>query len=105
MVSGVVPSPRRYEPSVFGGAYEGSAFPLLVDFFHRMLLTTHALALSASQFVHKKRSVRIDTNTHSDGLELTRSTYSRHEEDNMLHRRRDRPHIRIYTRTSSQLAW
>ena len=35
----------------------GLAFPLLVD-FHRMLLT-HALTLSANQFLCKKRSLRV----------------------------------------------
>ena len=34
--------------------------------FHRVLLT-HALALSASQFVHKKKSPRIHTSMHSGG--------------------------------------
>ena len=43
VVTGVIPSTPRYAPSIYR-AY-GSAFPLLVD-FHRMSLTTHALALS-----------------------------------------------------------
>ena len=38
-------------------------------------LLTHALALSASQFVHKKKSQRICTSMHSAGLELTKLTY------------------------------
>ena len=42
--------------------------------FHRVLLT-HALALSASQFVHKKKSPRIYTSMHSGGFELTKLTY------------------------------
>ena len=42
--------------------------------FHRVLLT-HALALSASQFEHKKKSPRIYTSMHSAGLELTKLTY------------------------------
>ena len=49
--------------------------------FHR---ATHALALSASQFVHKKNSQRIYTSMHSAGLELTKLTYSRLE-DNLIH--------------------
>ena len=40
---------------------------------HRVLLT-HALALFASQFVHKKKSQRIYTSMHSAGLELTKLT-------------------------------
>ena len=56
--------------------------------FHRVLLT-HALALSASQFVHKKKSQRIYTSMHSAGLELTKLTYTRLE-DNLIRHRGDR---------------
>ena len=55
---------------------------------HRVLLT-HALALSASQFVHKKKSRRIYTIMHSAGLELTKLTYTRLE-DNLIRHRGDR---------------
>ena len=55
---------------------------------HRVLLT-HALALSASQFVHKKKSQRIYTSKHSAGLELTKLTYTRLE-DNLIRHRGDR---------------
>ena len=48
--------------------------------FHRVLLT-HALALSASQFLHKKNSQRIDTSMHSAGLELTKLNYTRLEDN------------------------
>ena len=48
------------------------------------MLLTRALVLSASQFVHKKSSLRFFTSMHSGGLELTQFTYSRHE-DNLLH--------------------
>ena len=41
--------------------------------FYRVLLT-HALALFASQFVHKKKSQRIYTSMHSAGLELMKLT-------------------------------
>ena len=89
MVLGVVPSPPRYVSLTRIG---GPAFPLLVD-FHRMLLS-HAFALSASQFVNKKKSIRIlYTSMHSEGLELTKLTYSRHE-DNLLHHWGNR---RMYT--------
>ena len=57
--------------------------------FHRVL-PTHALALSASQFVHKKKSQRIYTSMHSEGLELTKLTYTRLE-DNLIRHRGDRP--------------
>ena len=56
--------------------------------FHRMLLT-HALALSASQFEHKKKSQRIYTSMHSAGLELTKLTFTRLE-DNLIRHRSDR---------------
>ena len=58
------------------------------SFLHRVLLT-HALALSASQIVHKKKSARIYTSMHSGGLELTKVTYTRLE-DNLIRRRGDR---------------
>ena len=35
---------------------------------------THLVALSASQLVHKKKSIQICTNMHSGGLELTKLT-------------------------------
>ena len=53
--------------------------------FHRMLLT-HALALSASQFVHKKKSQRICTRMHLAGLKLTKLTYTRLEDYLKCHR-------------------
>ena len=43
--------------------------------FCRVLLT-HALALSASRFMHKKKSLRIYTSMRSAGLELTKLTYT-----------------------------
>ena len=59
------------------------------------MLLTHALALSASQFVHKKKSQRIYTSMHSAGLELTKLTYTRLE-DNLIRHRRDRLHYVAY---------
>ena len=56
--------------------------------FHQVLLT-HALALSASQFVDKKKSQRIYASMHSAGLELTKLTYTRLE-DNLIRHRGDR---------------
>ena len=52
---------------------------------HRVLLT-HAPALSASQFVHKKKSQRNYTSMHSAGLELTKLTYTRLEDNLIRHR-------------------
>ena len=57
-------------------------------FFHRVFLT-HALALSASPFVHKKKSPRIYTIMHPGGLELTKLTYIRLD-DNLIRHRGDR---------------
>ena len=56
--------------------------------FHRVLLT-HALVLSASQFMDKKKSQRIYTSMHSAGLELTKLTCTRLE-DNLIRHRGDR---------------
>ena len=56
--------------------------------FHQVLLT-HALALSVNQFVHKEKSPRIYTSMHSAGLELTKLTYTRLE-DNVIRHRGDR---------------
>ena len=53
------------------------------------MLLTHALALSASQLVRKKKSQRICTSMHSAGLELTKLTYTRLE-DNLIRHRGDR---------------
>ena len=59
------------------------------SFSHRVVLT-HALALSASQFVHKKKPTRICMSMHSGGFELTKLTYTR-PEDNLIRHRGDRP--------------
>ena len=56
--------------------------------FHRVLLT-HALALSASHFVHTKKFQRIYTSMHSGGFELTKLTHTRLE-DNLIRHRGDR---------------
>ena len=66
----------------------GFSNPTARRFFNRMMLT-HAVALSACQFVHKKKSQRIYTSMHSAGLELTKLTYTRLE-DNLIRHRGDR---------------
>ena len=77
MVTGVVPSSPRSSPSICI-AHSVQQFHCSSD-FHRALLT-YAPALSASQFVHKKKSPRIYTSSmHSAGLELTKLTYTRLE--------------------------
>ena len=86
MVTGVVPSPPRFLPSIF--IAHRVQQPHCSSIFHRVLLT-HALALSASQFVHKKKSQRVYTSMHSEGLELTKLTYTRLE-DNLIRHRGDR---------------
>ena len=74
MVTGVVPSSPRFLPSIFIAHRVQQSHRFSV--FHRVLLT-HALALSAIQFVHKKESLtRIYTAMHSGGLELTKLTYT-----------------------------
>ena len=52
-------------------------------------MLTHALALSASQYVRKKTSQPIYTSTRSEGLELTKLTYTRLE-DNLIRHLGDR---------------
>ena len=86
VVTGVVPSPRRSLPSIFIAHRVQQSH--CSSIFHRMLLT-HALALSASQIVHKKKSQQIYTSMHSAGLELTKLTSTRLE-DNLIRHRGDR---------------
>ena len=86
VVTGVVPSPPRFLPSIFI-AHRGQQSHCS-SVFHRVL-QTHALALSTSQFVHKKKSPRIHTSMHSRGLDLTKLTYTRFE-DNLIRHRGDR---------------
>ena len=74
MVTGVVPSPPRLLPSTYIVHRVQQSYYSLI--FYRMLIT-HALALSASQFVHKKKSQHIYTSMHSAGLELTKLTSTR----------------------------
>ena len=66
VVTGVVPSPPRFLPTFFISHRVQQSHCSLI--FHRVLLT-HALALSASQFVRKKKP-RIYTSMHSAGFEL-----------------------------------
>ena len=86
VVTGVIPSPPRFLPSIFIAHRVQQSH--CSSIFHRVLLT-HALALSASQFVHKKKSQRFYTSMHSAGLELTKLTYTRLE-DNLIRHRGDR---------------
>ena len=86
VVTGVIPSPPRFLPTIFIAHRVQQSH--CSSIFHWVLLT-HALALSASQFVHKKKSQRIYTSMHSAGLELTKLTYPRLE-DNLIRHRGDR---------------
>ena len=84
--TGVVPFPPPFLPSIF--VARKVQHSQCSSIFHRVLLT-HALALSASQFVNKKKSPRIFTSMHSGGFELTKLTYTRLE-DNLIRHRGDR---------------
>ena len=86
VVSDVVPSPPRFLLSnvVSHRVQQSHCFSI----FHRVLLT-HAIVLSASQFGHRKKSQRIYTSVHSAGLELTKLTYTRLE-DNLIRHGSDR---------------
>ena len=77
MVTGVVPFLPRFLPSIFIAHRVQQSH--CSSIFHRGLLT-HALALSASQFVRKKKSARTCTSTHSGGFGLTKPTYTRFED-------------------------
>ena len=86
VVTGVVPSSPLFLPSIFLAHRVQQSH--CSSIFHRVLVT-QALALSASQFVHKKKPLRISTSMHSAGLELTKLTYTRLE-DNLIRHRGDR---------------
>ena len=58
----------------FYRAYIGFSNLTAPRFFIECLLLTHALAFSASQFVHKEKSQRIYTSMHSGGFEPTKLT-------------------------------
>ena len=95
VVTGVVLSPPRFLPSIFiAHRVQQSHCSSII---HRVS-PTHALALSASQFIHKKKSQRIYTSMHSAGLELTKLTYTRLE-DNLIRHRGDRYTIRTSSTT------
>ena len=84
MVTGVAPSSPRFSPSIFI-VHKVQQSQRCSSIFHRVLLT-HALALSASQFVRKRKSQRIYTSMHSAGLKLTKLTYTRLEDSLIRHR-------------------
>ena len=71
--------PPRFLPSIFIAHMVQQSH--CSSIFHRVLLT-HALALSAIQFAHKKKSPRTYTSMHSGGLKLTKLTYTRLEDIN-----------------------
>ena len=77
--------PPRFLPSIFIEHRVQQSHCSLI--FHRvLLLMTHALALSASQFVHKKKSPRNYANMRSGVFELTKPTCTRLEDDLIRHR-------------------
>ena len=86
VVTCVVPSSPRFLPSIFIAHRVQQSHGSSI--FHRGLLT-HALALSGGQFVDEKKSQRIYTSMRSAGLELTKRTYTRLE-DNLIRHRGDR---------------
>ena len=83
VVAGVVPFPLRFLPSTFIAHRVQQAH--CSSIFHRVLLT-HALALSASQFVRKKKFPRTYTSMRSGGFALTELTYARLEDNLIRHR-------------------
>ena len=99
VVTGVVPSPTRFLPLIFIAHRVQQSH--CSSILHRELLT-YALALSASQFVHKKNSQRFYTSMQSAGLELTKLTYTRLE-DNLIRHRGDRLYVAGQRRSSPRL--
>ena len=83
VVTGCVPSPPRFLSSFFIAHRAQQSHCSSIS--HRVLLT-HALALSAGQFVRKKKSPRMYTSMHSGGFELTKLTYTRLEDNLIRHR-------------------
>ena len=83
VVTGVAPFPPRFLPSIFI-AHRVQQSHCSSIFYPGLL--THALALSASQFVRKKKSPRMYTSMHSAGLQLTKLTYTRLEDNQIRHR-------------------
>ena len=102
VVTGVVLISPLVLPSIF--IAHGVQQSHCSSIFHRVLLT-HALALSAGQFVHNQKSQRIYTSMHSAGLELTKLTHARLE-DNLIRHRGDQI-VRIVLKTDffCQLRW
>ena len=86
VVTGVVSSAPRFLLSSFIAHRVQKSH--CSSIFHRVLLT-HALALSPSQFVQKKKSPRIHTSMHPTRLELTKLTYTTLE-DNLIRHLGDR---------------
>ena len=72
VVTGVLPSPPRFlaSISVEHTVQQSHCSSIL----HRVLLT-HALALSASQYLRKRKSQPSYMSMHSAGIELTKLTY------------------------------
>ena len=82
VVTGVVPSPSWFLPSIF--IAHGAQQSHCLSNFHPVLLTD-ALELPASQFVHKGKCQRMYMSMHSAGLELTKLTYTRLEDSLIRH--------------------
>ena len=82
MVTGVLPAPPRFMPSIFIAHRIQQSH--CSSIFHRVFLT-HALALSASQLVIKKKILRIYTSMHLGGLKLTKMTYTRLDDNLICH--------------------
>ena len=75
VVTGVVPCPPRFLPSIFIAHRVQQSY--CSSIFRRVWLTHDLLALSACHFVLKKKTPRIYTSTHSGGFELMKLTRTR----------------------------
>ena len=82
VVTSVVPSPPRFLPQFLSRI--GFSNPPARRFFIQCCYLT--LSLSASQVMHKKKSPRMYNSMHSGGLELTKLTCTRLEDNLIRHR-------------------
>ena len=95
VATGVVPSSPQFLPSIIIAHTVQQSYCSSVIYRVFLVATHHALALSASQFVHKKKSLRIYTSMHSGGLKLTKPTYTKLEDNVIRHRGARLPVVQV----------
>ena len=104
VTGGVVPSPPPVLAFIFFITHrvqQSRAARRL--FLSSSVANSHALALSASHFVSKKKFPRVYATMHSEGLELVKLTCTRLE-DNLIRHRGDRQSLLSWGWLKTQLA-